>query len=148
MKIRLTAALALAALAAPSQAAGAGWQAPSSHVLPAGAYAGQGEVLFQEGGIATDAFDEVRTEGTATIDALHLGAAAPGAPYADRLIIPPSAQYAPAQPQISVAPDGAAVAAWLESAPGGGETSPFRFLASYRPAGAPACRKRSVSPSA
>lgn len=144
-RLSLTSLLASLALApclliAPASAAAApGWVAPIDFPLPAddigvGGLPGPDEVLYQDGGIATETF--VQVESISPLQTtLHAGMLAPGGAYAEQLTLPSGGGAFPLEPRLAVAPDGAAVLAWIELLGEKLEGSPLRYRAAYRPAG-------------
>jgi PKD domain-containing protein len=126
-------AAALALLTLPQAAsASPGWVAPIDFPVPASASNGTDEVRYQSGGIATEAFLQV--ESLAPLQtAVHFGTVAPGGGYGDQLTIASSTGSTPTEPQIAVAPDGAAVATWIELEGSNPETALYSFRAAYRP---------------
>lgn len=133
--LRAVVALLGASAIVPAAASAApGWAPAVTFPVPGNAYGGQDEVRYQNGGIATEAFLEVPSlSPLKTI--LHIGTLAPGGSYADQLTIPSVEGAIPTGAEIAVAPDGAAVASWVEFLGSNPETSPYRYLAAYRPAG-------------
>jgi PKD repeat protein len=131
--VGLTAALALLAL---PQAASAspGWVAPVNFPVPSIAFNGADEVRYQTGGIATEAFLQIESLAPLRTTA-HFGTVAPGGSYAEELTIPSTESSIPVEPQVAVAPDGAAVATWMELDGSNPETALFSYHAAYRPAG-------------
>jgi hypothetical protein len=91
------------------------------------------EVAYQAGGIANEIFLEIQSLSPLTTT-LHIGTMAPGGSYSDQLAIPSSEGAVPTEAAIAVAPNGAAVAAWVELTEAKLE-APFRYRAAYRPAG-------------
>lgn len=129
-------AVALLVLAGvPASASGTpGWVAGRSFPLPGEATAGNGEVRYQSGGTATEAFVHLASLTPPTAPtAVHVGVVVPGRAYEDQLVIPSTATTFPVGVKIAVAPDGAAVAAWVEAL--GSVNGPDRYRAAYRPAG-------------
>lgn len=102
--------------------------------MPGNAFRGQDTVAYQNGGVATEAFLEVPSLSPLRT-VLHVGTLAPGGSYADQLTIPSVEGAIPTGAQIAVAPDGAALATWVEFTEANPETSPYRYRAAYRPAG-------------
>ena len=133
--LRAVLVLLLASAIVPSAASATpDWAPAVNFPVPGNAYGGQDEVRYQNGGIATEAFLEVQSLSPLhTI--LHVGTLAPGGSYADQLTIPSVEGAIPTGAQIAVAPNGAAVAAWVELTGSSLETSPYRYRAAYRPAG-------------
>ncbi|HEY3759545.1 MAG TPA: PKD domain-containing protein [Solirubrobacteraceae bacterium] len=134
--ISLLALLALLLLAPVAHAAE--WVAPVNFAVPAAdLFEGapdEEQIGYQNGGTATEAF--VQLTSLAPLSAvLHIGTMPPGGSYSDQLVLPSSAEAIPARVKIAVAPDGAAVAGWIELTGPNDETSPCRFRAAYRPAG-------------
>jgi hypothetical protein len=133
-------AVALSLAAVPAGAAAApGWVAATDFPLPAddigiGGLPGPDEVLYQDGGIATEAFLQVESISPLQTT-LHVGTLAPGATYAEQLTLPSGGGAFPVEPRLAVAPDGAAVLAWIELLGEKPEGSPLRYRAAYRPAG-------------
>jgi len=135
----LTVVFGLLLLPGTARAAPA-WVAPFNFPVPAsdtsvGGLQGQDQILYQNGGIATEAFVQVVSYPTPLQTVLHIGTMAPGGSYADQLTIASSEEAIPLGVQIAVAPNGAAVATWTELAGSNLEKSPERFRAAYRPAG-------------
>ena len=135
----LTVVFGLLLLPGTARAAPA-WVAPFNFPVPAsdtsvGGLQGQDQILYQNGGIATEAFVQVVSYPTPLQTVLHIGTMAPGGSYADQLTIASSEEAIPLGIQIAVAPNGAAVATWTELAGSNLEKSPERFRAAYRPAG-------------
>jgi PKD repeat protein len=118
------------------------WVAPFNFSVPLtdvsiGGIQGQDQILYQNGGIATEAFLQV--ESISPIHTtLHVGTLAPGGSYSDQLTIPSSEGAIPVGVQIAVASSGAAVATWAELIGNELEKSPYHFRAAYRPAGSSA----------
>jgi hypothetical protein len=115
------------------------WTAPFNVPVPPtdisiGGIQGQDQILYQNGGIATEAFLQVESI-TPVQTTLHVGTLAPGGSYSDQLTINSSAEAVPVGVQIALAPNGAAVATWPEVTGPNLETSPLRLRAAYRPAG-------------
>jgi hypothetical protein len=132
---RIALTVVLGALLAPSAASAApGWTPAVTFPVPGNAFGGQDTVAYQNGGIATEAFLEVPSLSPLRT-VLHLGTLAPGGSYADQLTIPSVEGAIPTGAEIAVAPDGAAVASWVEFLGSNPETAPYRYLAAYRPAG-------------
>ena len=133
-------AVALGLLAAPASAGAApGWVAPIDFPVPAqaigvGGVPGPDQVLYQDGGIATEAFLQVQSISPLQTT-LHAGTLAPGGAYAEQLTLPSGGGAFPLEPKLAVAPDGAAVLAWGELLGENLESSPLRYRAAYRPAG-------------
>lgn len=124
----------LALLLVPTTASAApDWTSAVTFPVPGLAYGGQAEVLYQNGGIANEAFLQVESF-TPLQTTLHVGVVPPGGAYTDQLTIPSSPEAIPASALIAVAPNGAAVVTWTELT---GPTlgSPLRYRAAYRPAG-------------
>ena len=116
------------------------WVAPFNFPVPAsdtsiGGLPSPNQILYQNGGIATEAFVQIVSYPAPFQTVLHIGTMAPGGSYADQLTIPSSEGAIPAGVQIAVAPSGAAVATWAELTGNELEKSPYRFRAAYRPAG-------------
>jgi len=137
----LVVALALLALPAAAPAAPA-WLSPFNFPVPAsdtsiGGAQGEDQILYQSGGIATEAFLQINSY-PPLVTTLHVGVVPPGGAYSEQLTVPTGPGSIPAAVQIAVAPDGAAVAAWIELTGPNPETSPYRFRAAYRPAGSAA----------
>jgi len=119
-----------------------GWVAPFNFPVPPadvniGGIQGQDQILYQNGGIATEAFLQVESISPVQTT-LHVGTLAPGGSYSDQLTINSSAEAIPVSAQIAVAPNGAAVATWAELTGTNLATSPYRYRAAYRPAGSSA----------
>ncbi len=115
-----------------------GWVAPFNFPVPStdlsiGGIQGQDQILYQNGGIATEAFLQVQSISPVQTT-LHVGTLAPGGSYSDQLTINSSGAGIPLEPKIAVAPNGAALAVWQEYETSSLETSPIRFRAAYRPA--------------
>jgi hypothetical protein len=128
-------ATVIAVLAVPQAAsASPGWVAPINFPLPATASTGAAEIRYQAGGIATEAFLQVDPLAPLKTTA-HFGVTAPGGSYTDQLTIPSTGSSIPIEPQVAVAPDGAAVATWIELNGGDPETALYSYHATYRPAG-------------
>lgn len=138
---RVVLSIVVGLLSLPATASAApGWVAPLNFPVPStdlsiGGLQGQDQVLYQNGGIATEAFLQVESISPVQTT-LHVGTLAPGGSYSDQLTIASSEDSIPLSVQIAVAPNGAAVATWAEVAGSNVETSPLRYLAAYRPAGA------------
>jgi hypothetical protein len=135
----VTLALTLVALLLAAPAARAGqWVAPLSFPRPSSDYFGgtplEDQIRYQDGGIATEAFLQIVSTSPLATE-LHVGLLAPGGSYADQLAIASTAGAIPASVEIAVAPDGAAVAGWSELTGPDAETAPYRYRATYRPAG-------------
>jgi hypothetical protein len=109
------------------------WTSAVTFPLPGIAFNGQAEVLFQNGGIANEAFLQVESISPLQTT-LHVGVVPPGGAYTDQLTIPSSPGAIPASAQIAVAANGAAVLTWTELT-GPTVGSPYRYRAAYRPAG-------------
>jgi hypothetical protein len=128
-------------LLAPGTASAApAWVTPFNFPVPAsdtsvGGLQGQDQILYQSGGVATEAFIQIVSYPTPLQTVLHIGTMAPGGSYSDQLTIASSEEAIPVGVQIAVAPNGAAVASWTELAGSSIEKSPLRFRAAYRPAG-------------
>lgn len=118
----------VAASAAPD------WAPAVTFPVPGSAFHGQDAVAYQNGGVATEAFLEVPSLSPLRT-VLHLGALTPGGSYTDQFTLPSVEGAIPTGAQIAVAPDGAAVATWVEFIEANTETSPYRYRAAYRPAG-------------
>jgi hypothetical protein len=135
--------LALLASVVPASLAQAApeWVAAANFPLPAsddsiGGTQAPTQVLYQDGGTATEAFLQVVSYPSPLQTALHIGTVAPGGAFSEQLTVPTTAAGIPSEVTLAVAPDGAAVAAWAELAGTNLTTSPVRYLAAYRPAGA------------
>ncbi len=136
--LRTVLALLLASAIVPAAASAApGWARAVTFPVPGNAFGGQDTVAYQNGGVATEAFLEVPSLSPLRT-VLHVGTLAPGGSYADQLTIPSVEGAIPTGAQIAVAPDGAAVATWVELTGANLETSPYRYRAAYRPAGSAA----------
>ncbi len=126
-------------LAPPAAGAAPEWVAPVDFPVPGSdrlqATPGADQVVYQSGGIANEAFLQIETLSPLET-MLHIGTMSPGGGYSDQLAIPSGEGAIPASVQIAVAPDGAAVAAWSELTGSNLTTSPYRYRAAYRPAGA------------
>ena len=128
-----------ALLAPPAASAAPEWVAPVDFPMPSSdrleATPGADQVVYQNGGIANEAFLQIQSLSPLQTT-LHIGAMAPGGGYSDQLTIASGEGGIPTSAQIAVAPDGAAVAAWSELTGPSPTTSPFRYRAAYRPTGA------------
>lgn len=126
-------------LAPPAASAAPEWVAPTNFPVPSSdrfeATPGADQVAYQNGGIANEAFLQIQSLSPLQTT-LHIGAMAPGGGYSDQLTIASGEGGIPTSAQIAVAPDGAAVAAWSELTGPSPTTSPLRYRAAYRPAGA------------
>jgi hypothetical protein len=134
----LTVVLGLLLLPATASAA-PDWAAPFNFPVPPsdisiGGVQGQDQILYQNGGIATEAFVQIQSVSPLQIT-MHVGTLAPGGSYTDQLTIASSTEAVPFGVQIAVAPNGAAVATWTEVTGSDLEKSPLSFRAAYRPAG-------------
>lgn len=125
---------AIVLLAVPASAFGSpGWVAGRSFPLPAEALAGTGEVRYQSGGTATEAFVHLSSLTPPYVTAVHVGIVPPGGAYQDQMVIDSTLGSFPLSVSIAVAPDGAAVAVWTEAL--GSVSGPDAYRAAYRPAG-------------
>jgi len=130
--VGLAAALALLALP-ESASASPGWVAPINFPVPA-TVSGSDEVRYQNGGTATEAFMQV--ESLAPLQTtVHFGILPPAGTYTDQLTIASTGSSIPIEPQVAVAPGGAAVATWIELEGNNPETALYSYHAAYRPAG-------------
>jgi hypothetical protein len=121
------------ASASPNWVPAINFPVPSTDVLETKPNS-QLEIAYQNGGIANEAFLQI--ESISPIHTtLHVGRMLPGGLYTDQLTIPSVEGAIPAGVQLAVAPNGAAVIAWLELTGPNLETSPYRYRAAYRPAG-------------
>jgi hypothetical protein len=142
---RLLAPLAMALacfaslLAPPAASAAPEWVAPVDFPVPSSdrfeEAPGADQVVYQSGGIANEAFLQIESLSPLQ-STLHVGTMSPGGSYSDQLTLPSGEGAIPTSAQIAVAPDGAAVAAWSELTGPSLTTSPYRYRAAYRPAGA------------
>jgi PKD repeat protein len=132
-RIALTVLLA-SLLVAPVANAAPDWAPAVTFPVPSNAYGGLFEARYQTGGVATETFLEVQSLSPLQT-VLHLGAVGPGGGYADQLTVSSGAETVPTGAQIAVAPNGAAVATWTELVGTNVATSPYRYRATYRPAG-------------
>jgi hypothetical protein len=136
MSCRRTALTVLLALLLVTPAANAApdWTPAATFPVPSNAYGGLFEARYQNGGIATESFLQVQSLSPLQTT-LHVGTAAPGAGYLDQLTVPSGGETEPTGAQLVVAPNGAALVIWAELVGSNLETSPYRYRASYRPAG-------------
>jgi hypothetical protein len=121
------------ASAAPNWAPTRNFPVPATDQL-LGTQSVEDEVQYQEGGIANEAFLQLQSTSPPQTT-IHVGTMPPGGTYADQLTIASTESAIPVGVRIAVAPDGAAVVAWLELTGPIPTTAPLRFRASYRPAG-------------
>ncbi len=132
--------LALLALLLVAPAASAGeWVEPHNFPVPSSDYyegsPTEDQIRYQNGGTATEAFLQINSLAPLATT-LHVGTMPPGGGYADQLTIASTEGAIPAGVEIAVAPNGAAVAGWPELTGPSPTTSPYRFRAAFRPAGA------------
>jgi hypothetical protein len=137
-RISLLALLALLLLGPVAHAAE--WVAPVNFAVPTtdlfeGA-AAEDQIAYQNGGTATEAFIQL-TSLAPPATVLHIGTMSPGGGYSDQLVLPSTTEAIPEDVKLAVAPDGAAVAGWIELTGSNDESSPCSFRAAYRPAGSP-----------
>jgi hypothetical protein len=128
----------LALLLSASAASAAEWVAPVNFPVPSadfnGGSPGEDQIAYQNGGTATEAFIQVLS-GAPLETVLHIGTLPPGGSYADQLTIASIENAIPTAVEIAVAPNGAAVAGWMELTGPDAESSPYRFRVAYRPVG-------------
>jgi hypothetical protein len=121
---------------APPALASPGWSAPLSYPLPSGAPASLTQIGYQQGGTATVAYLEVDSSSPPQT-VLHVGVISPGGEYHEQLKVTTDSTSFPGKPELTVAPNGAAVLAW-EAGYTSNPNNAYAYMASYRPAGSSA----------
>lgn len=129
----------IAAVTPGAAAAAPGFTAPITYPLPSGATAGETQVGYATGGIATIAWLQIVSTSPVYDIVLHAGVIAPGGAYVEQLQIPSTSTSVPIGFQLAEAANGAAVLEYTISAsdqPSGIGTAAVTDLATYRAAGA------------